>query len=79
MMTADLPAALDEIEPVVFRLIRGDGYAAIAAHLEPQAKALHVVRLSRRRDDAEWSAMSIAARVAICREATARSAKPWAV
>jgi hypothetical protein len=48
----------------------------VAEHPEQRAEALHIVRLSRRQDEAERSAVPVAAGVQLGGEATARPAKP---
>ena len=48
----------------------------VAEHPEQRAKALHVVRLARCQDEAERSALSVAAGVELGGEAAARPAEP---
>lgn len=60
----------------VIALVGEQCFDAVAEHPEQRAKALHIVRLARRQDEAERPAVSIAAGVELGGEAAARPAEP---
>ena len=60
----------------VVALIREQRVDAVAEHSEQRTKALHVVCLTRRQDEAERPTMSVAAGVELGGEAATRPAKP---
>lgn len=60
----------------VIALVGEQRFDPVAEHPEQRAKALHVVRLARRQDEAERPDLSVVASVEFGGEAAARAAKP---
>jgi hypothetical protein len=55
--------------------IRKEGLDPVADHTEQRRKAVHIMRLSRRQNETEWTSLGIASGVKLGGEAAARPTK----